>query len=749
MENNSTIRNQLRPEAGSLRWCKLNKAQREAFKRIIEMHEETIDCLQYSDTYKKRTGRKGAFPLWFDSSRENRMVLLEGKRGTGKTSVMLSLVHACEDEENQCPKRGENCECARREQGKSQISLEEKTKRIEELQKELDELSNNKISTEEIVKRFYLDKLRKEIVDLSEGQISPEEDLKSIEDLQKQLNKISKIHNTQISAENTKNQREEIEKKLQRLRCRTIWLEPLDMDPLAGSTNLLAAVLARIEDAIKIYIQPSTKADDRRDPCGILELCPDYLEALQQLSRLQANVALAWDGNISSRGGQLDPDSYSMEVRRAENARLTLRPELSATLNDLAKNIPQVCVITNPLFILPVDDLDLNPTRCLEVLRLLRMIDVPRLFILILGDSKMVEAVLELKHTGNFMDVLGVSGSGRLDHSDRKDIKKNAGEVAYNVMRKLLPPGQRIKLENMDVWEALNFRPQGPDSESPIRLHELLARIPIKLDAISPGPKLLDGNGVETLRDFLLNPAPRPANNAEITKENLSEYCCYNAKAVLRMPPRHVADWWFLLQQVKAQEPEFQESKLFDELSRHCRSAIGEDSTLMLKDRQKYSKALRRNPSTGEWELFLGLTSIPETKPTARITVSNVEGASQSIKKEFLLYSGNGWRLYPGRSEILAELELFPIGDTKTLKNELSRYAEQPSFSNNTASALLLFHDLLALGPRWKLMKENILIYRPIELWARTEWKNDTSSNFIFWPVPEFLSSWGYLRYFC
>ena len=57
------------------------------------------------------------------------MVLLEGKRGTGKTTVMLSLVHACEDEENQCLKHREDYECARREQDRVQISLEEETKK--------------------------------------------------------------------------------------------------------------------------------------------------------------------------------------------------------------------------------------------------------------------------------------------------------------------------------------------------------------------------------------------------------------------------------------------------------------------------------------------------------------------------------------------------------------------------------------------------------------------------------------------
>ena len=62
--------------------------------------------------------------------------------------------------------------------------------------------------------------------------------------------------------------------------------------------------------------------------------------------------------------------------------------------------------VTNPLFVLPVDDFDLNPVRCLELLRLLRSIAVPRLFTLILGDIDQAEEVLQLKMTGDFAGIM-------------------------------------------------------------------------------------------------------------------------------------------------------------------------------------------------------------------------------------------------------------------------------------------------------------------------------------------------------
>ncbi|MCI0653303.1 MAG: DEAD/DEAH box helicase family protein, partial [Methylococcaceae bacterium] len=266
-QNDSPGRKYLRSEAGPLHWSQLDESQLKAFKRLMEMLEEAIDGLPCLDRHEKRTTKKDTIPPWFDFYRENRLVLLHGARGTGKTSVMLSLIDTC-------------------------------------MQKMVEE-------------REYL-----------------------------------------------------IEQKLHKIRCRTIWLEPLDMEPLPGPANLLAAVLARIETAFKLYIPLTTTQDDCRGPRGILELCPDYLEAFQKLQRIQADVALAWDGNISERGAHLDPDSYAVEVIRAENARLSLNKHLSGTLDDLAKNISSVCGVTNPIFVLPVDDLDLNPTRCLEILRL-------------------------------------------------------------------------------------------------------------------------------------------------------------------------------------------------------------------------------------------------------------------------------------------------------------------------------------------------------------------------------------------
>lgn len=123
--------------------------------------------------------------------------------------------------------------------------------------------------------------------------------------------------------------------------------------------------------------------------------------ALLQLQCLQTAVAIAWDGNLPVRGGQLDPDTYAVELLRAEHSRLSIKHELSVCLDALADAFYPAAAaapVTNPLFVLPVDDVDLDPLRCLEILKLLRLIPVPRLFAIVLGNLKIVDLVLNLQY---------------------------------------------------------------------------------------------------------------------------------------------------------------------------------------------------------------------------------------------------------------------------------------------------------------------------------------------------------------
>ena len=98
---------------------------------------------------------------------------------------------------------------------------------------------------------------------------------------------------------------------LEKLRCgRVVFLEPIDMARFPGpaAANLLAQVLARIEDAVQPLVFGATpergEPDARREPRGMLGRCPEGRDPLLLLQRLQTAVATAWEGNLPDRGGR-------------------------------------------------------------------------------------------------------------------------------------------------------------------------------------------------------------------------------------------------------------------------------------------------------------------------------------------------------------------------------------------------------------------------------------------------------------
>ena len=165
----------------------------------------------------------------------------------------------------------------------------------------------------------------------------------------------------------------QIKKKIDdNLRGRIVWLETLDMESLPGPTNLLVSILARIENAM------GKVSHDSGTPQGFLNPNVASEKAQMEFRRLKSEASLAWDGNIRERSAKLDPDIYAHEVMKAEQARLGLNVRLNSVVDDLALRLNWSGSAASPMFVLPVDDFDLNPVRCLELLRLIRAISMLR-----------------------------------------------------------------------------------------------------------------------------------------------------------------------------------------------------------------------------------------------------------------------------------------------------------------------------------------------------------------------------------
>ncbi len=345
------------------------------------------------------------------------------------------------------------------------------------------------------------------------------------------------------------------------------WLDALDLE-VAGEEgeNLLAAVLVRLFREL----EKSESSPIHSSKCG---------EAIKDLEDLATDIGIAWEGNLHARAGTLDPDTFSAEVIRTQGARLRINERLKEALDTLAKNECYGCD-QKTLFVLPVDDFYLKPTASLQLLRLLRMISIPRLFFLVMGDINTVEALFIEKSLADWTEVSGTrlfaARSDRLDQALTR-----ARELRARYLRKLLPPLQRADIEAMDWFEALDFELDHSNA-SDDTLETLLDQV--ELDT----PRGRSGKITETLHTFLISPERSSPSNQKSEwfaekqkrkkraqgkakeneeKEDKAErnrkkiQSAYTALQIMDATPREIMDLGFALREVIRRRKEEQAKK--------------------------------------------------------------------------------------------------------------------------------------------------------------------------------------------
>jgi len=315
----------------------------------------------------------------------------------------------------------------------------------------------------------------------------------------------------------------EIITDLKLLRNSIRWLEPIDLE-VAGDEgeNLLAAVLVRISDALG---EQSSSAQACR-------------KAMADLDQLANDIGIAWDGNLQARASSLDPTSYSQEVMSAQRARLHINNRLGKALNIFSKKECFGCT-KETLFVLPIDDFYLKPAVSLNLLRLLRMISVPRLFFLIMGDLKTMEALFLEKSLADWTKVASPEVFAALEERKKQEILSRAREMSSRYLRKLLPASQRAFLDRTQLLEALDYKPIFHDStnKSLVDLPTLSCLLS-KVNLTENQPE-----GVTDLGSFLVPAQFREFKRDFNTKKHKLDIG-YSAAQVLEAMPREVMDLW-------------------------------------------------------------------------------------------------------------------------------------------------------------------------------------------------------------
>ena len=530
---------------------------------------------------------------------------------------------------------------------------------------------------------------------------------------------------------------------LRTVRHRVLWLEPIDMESMAPTANLLSAILARIEDTVRrsgeTSVAPRVEITSRADgeanrPPGLLGVGRDYHEALLQLQRLQTEGALAWECNLNARQSHLDIDVYAVEVMRTEKARLSISRKLETALDAVATQGFRSGEIQSPIFILPIDDIDLNPLACLDVLKLLRMLTVPRLFTLLLGDVRVAELVLNLKLSNDLAELLPGARSIDLLSLSPASIAAMAGEVAANALRKLLPPTQRIQLDPLAVHEGLAFRPLGSGESDP-RITDLLARLP------SPALELsaLVGTDAPSLQAFILVGGLGPPAATPAARSPLGDGAVYSGRLIFCSTPRRMADFWIALNELvgsprarpdPASPPNAAESrrKLVDHMALLCQSSLAGDPHLTPLEREQAVRAIRRTAgdtwTIGALPFRVGVDSEP--KPPLS-----------------LVSQGRGARTHTVRLVPAAHREWrFEVVEEPSGLGDAPRPSAVRAIDSMIKAELTLLHDLVVLGD--SSMATALLDVATLEQagWASTEWPAKGEPLRLGWLPPPLSSFW-------
>lgn len=629
-----------RPEAQAFDYKRLTDSQKAAVRRILKILKEAQAEL---NNHKNEKDPIDDFPELISVPEKNssRVLLLSGGRGSGKTSVLYSLLKFLHNRDEKC-----------------------------------DERENSEASSDNDEKSKELDKDEREFL-----------------------------------------------KKCHEVNKRFIWLQPLEMETLPQSTNLLAAILNRIDEAVCRFRGPHPKTHQSPPAYSPYQLNHDEHDVMLAFSELQKDVALAWDGNIEKRAANVDPDLYAVEVLRAEQKRLKLNNRIKECLDNLHKLFIKPCTRgSEHLFVLPIDDFDLNPHRCLELIQLIRILNVPRLFTFILGDIWLIRNFM------NFKYFQSIETSGANQGSILSNIRYDECELAHNLSgganRKLFVPANIISLKRMESDEVYEFR---PTANAKNKLEDYLAVIELKdintayCERKKKKEKTYCFGSLKIKKQHdLFN---QKVNELIIDEKHKSEEeYFYIRNEFYKLFPRHAQDLCLKLAQ---DAPNFcletendNKRYYFTHAKRFYKARIRQERGLTTRSSIFLNCILRKN-FEGNHRLYSSAIDLVYTYSQPLVF--------QNSKTAIKIVNPEDWY----------------VKLTHPLKSSGTQgITEEVILNEQTAAALIFVHDLLAFSNPTRIVGDNLLLKNGPPLWAYTQWPfgSDDCPIKVPWHFPPWLT---------
>ena len=239
-------------------------------------------------------------------------------------------------------------------------------------------------------------------------------------------------------------------------RVLTVPVDLIDLAPLPPATNVMLHCVRRFDGVLRQLEGSGQAAPSTQLPWQAGQRTE--LAARREWKSLTRAITLGWDRRLVDRVERQDVESYARELEEAERQREGLGDRFSefmdALATDYAKTMSERLPGTNNgkqlLFLLAVDDADMNPTRTLELLESVRVLQHPQIAFLLTGDSGLFEDMLRRQYRETLCGKRGRRGTDEVGH-------RHADRLALEVLDKLIPPGHRSELLPLSKEQRLTW----------------------------------------------------------------------------------------------------------------------------------------------------------------------------------------------------------------------------------------------------------------------------------------------------
>ncbi len=640
----------LRPEAQPYEYERLSESQKEAFKRLVLLIGRAVAELDRGDRPQKSQNvmPRSAQTFGLMENNYNRMSFLSGGRGSGKTSVLYSLI--------------------------KQVSSDP--------------------------------------YKIEEGQWKP----------------------------NFKATIETLEK-------RVIWLRPIEMESLPTPNYMIASILARVEEVIDRFDrdQGEKKGGER----NFTHLYHSYRspDTIMEFEKLQRDVIKAWHGNLDEHSGSMDPDTYTVDVVETERCRLRFNEWMIKNFKDLNENYFGAFADKEFLFVLPLDDFDLNPSISIKLIKLIRLISVPQLFTIVSGDFKIAQNVFNLYAKEQLLYVNDRSTEVRQEVTSPSIpiVNRMAHENSSNAMRKLFPKSHIVELEPMNWEEVFGFNSHPECSDPTMTIGKMLKDIKVHINTIPCGGSntsdhFVAGHNINNIHDFfnievrnlVFDEKEEVAVNCRTQASSASESktlrkMVYTGPSLFEMNHRHVHDLWRFLR---------------DNVCQAGGWGCGPEADVEFA--RDFAKELFvQSSNDGE---CLSKELCDELMKTAK---EDCYGAIQLVTDNLMIENSTGPRIHFVNRSHLGQVA---IGQPKdwTIKVKIPACALRESsppipLATRTAASLMFLHDHLILSEPSGIVGKSLMKKLEPPEWAYCLWPTvDDDELKIEWPLPLLRSLWGH-----